>query len=323
MLALAKQLFLLAVTTALLLTTTCRAEIVSNRQTKLAGGTFRYFYDDTFTSSPCDSVVISIVGTAMTIGAYEELATSIVTGRGTVAIIMDNNPHNIQKQKGMKAARVANAIVADLAKHVPICSTPPSSGFMFGGHSAGGGGAVIAIQQNLLDFPLAGFIGMSPYGFPFKQKKKTNAPLLDVPVLLWDFSLMSCGVCPTSAAEAAYKLAEGTSTRLPARVFYQVQTNNTIDVVLGGDHCSYTDKGCFRMCGGGKGAKKRIHAGIGKTIDVFFAATRNGNFARSRFDIVGGDVVLYTGQEEVVKPPAKREAWFVRWLVKVICVLTP
>jgi len=303
------------VTTALLATATS-AEIVSNRETKLAGGTFRYFYDDSFSgtpgSSPCDSVVISIVGTAMTIGAYEELATSIVTGRGTVAIIMDNNPHNIQKQNGGKAAKVANAIVEHLSKHVPICDRPPSKGILFGGHSAGGGGAVIAIQKNLLEFKLAGFIGMSPYGFPIQKEKK--APGIDVPALLWDFSLMSCGVCPSSAAEAAYKLSEG----FP-RVFYQVQTNNTIDFIFGGDHCSYTDKGCFRMCGGGK-RKNWIHKDIGETIHVFFAATQSGNFEKSQFDIVRDDVVLYTGKEEVVKP-AKKEAWFIRPFVNLVCLV--
>jgi len=168
------------VTTALLATATS-AEIVSNRETKLAGGTFRYFYDDSFSgtpgSSPCDSVVISIVGTAMTIGAYEELATSIVTGRGTVAIIMDNNPHNIQKQNGGKAAKVANAIVEHLSKHVPICDRPPSKGILFGGHSAGGGERSLPYRRiysslNSLDSSVC-----HPMDSRFKKRKKLRGSM--------------------------------------------------------------------------------------------------------------------------------------------------
>lgn len=329
--------------------TTVTADVVVSSPIKLGGGFFggglvQYYHEDnpsdssgssididadadavTFGSSnnsPCDTVVILIVGTGMSVGDYDDLATAIAADTHTVVAIMDDNTHLIPKMSGKKAAKYANAVVEGLSQHVPVCKpgVQPANGYFFGGHSAGGGGAINAIALTEannnnglgLNFDVAGFIGMSPYSF-----KGT----LVVPTLVWDFSLMSCLVCPKKAGQLAYDSVLNTDTR----VFYQVQTNNTVDIVLGGDHCSYADSGCFAMCKGSKAARNFMHTELAASIHTFVGATVSGNFEKSEFQIDGPqdvEVVLYTGSEEVVNPPKKREFLLVRPLVPIACLFT-
>ena len=292
---------------------------------------------DSSDSSACETVVLLIVGTAMSVGGYVDLAQAIVkqgsrSGSSTVVAIMDDNLHGIQKQSGNKAANVANAVVTNLSKYVPVCSSQAVAGgvptrFFFGGHSAGGGGAMnvmnaLPLNTKPLDFDVAGFIGLSPFGM------KKHLPLqkhlsLHIPTLLWDFSLMSCFVCPKTAAQQVYNSVSPTVPRF----FYQLQTKNTLNVVLGGDHCSYTDRGCFGMCSGGKTGRSFMHTAVAKSIDTFIRATISEQYERSQFLLdsdneqqMNNNVKLYSGMEEVVVPPQKPEAWLVRPWVKIVCL---
>mmetsp|Transcript_12345 Transcript_12345/g.14146 ORF Transcript_12345/g.14146 Transcript_12345/m.14146 type:complete len:329 (-) Transcript_12345:44-1030(-) len=289
----------------------------------LGAGVVQYYYEDNDDSSSvstdtdaddgdnsdsaCEAVVILIVGTAMRVGQYVDLAQAIVTGSSsTVVAIMDDNIHWIQKQNGKRATNVANAVVENLPKYVPVCSQAGVPRYYFGGHSAGGGGAMNAMKTpQKFDFDVAGFIGLSPYG----MKKHIS---LHVPTLLWDFSLMSCGVCPKTAAQQVYN---DMKKNVP-RFFYQLQTNNTVNFVLGGDHCSYTDSGCFRMCSGGKTGRNFMHESVAKAINTFVGGATT---VVENYD----NVKLYTGMEEVVVPPEKPEAWLVRPWVKIVCFFVP
>ena len=144
---------------------------------------------------------------------------------------------------------------------------------------------------------MTGFIGLSPCG----MKKNLS---LHIPTLLWDFSLMSCFVCPKTAAKQIYNSVDESGPNEVPRFFYQLQKNNTVNFVLGGDHCSYTDSGCFGMCSGGKSGRSFMHAAAAESINTFISsgATVVGKYETPQFLLHSEqqmnnnyDVKLYSG----------------------------
>jgi len=344
LLSLLSLLFISAIIT--ITTTVVTADVVSSGPITVVkgnalgfgGGVVQYYYENGSsgdsvvpsddTTSRCQAVVILIVGTAMSVGDYVQLATTIVSKSGSsngssyVVAIMDNNTKNIKKQSGTQSVNVANQVVENLSTYVPVCVNQQPL-YYFGGHSAGGAGAIIAInsstnEQPALNFPVAGYIGLSPTGF-----KASN--ILSIPTLLWDFSLMTCAVCPKTAAQLAYNIVDIQDNVQVPRIFYQVQATNTVNYMLGGDHCTYTDSGCAGMCGGTKTDRSDMHDAVAESIHNFWVAMTNGNYNKQQFILNNNNIeqntILYTGTDEIVVPPKKRESLSVRHLVSTTCAM--
>lgn len=268
-----------------------RSEVVNLKNPK---GKLQAYYDDSSLSSCCDAVVLLNVGTAMTVGAYSDLATSIVQqSSGTVTIIMDTNPGWIQKQNGDLFVQVANAIASNLTDLVPssCCEHEPRNGYFIGGHSGGGEGAVRALMSSDLSFLVAGFIGLAPYKIEDKGESRMS---IEISSLLWGFSQTTCAVNREQAALAAYNVSPTTS-----RVFYDVQTNNR-NPMFGGPHCSFTDNGCVGLCSGGS-AFSWIHEAVGDSINRFtLAVVAREQFQKEHFEIRPSDIKLYVNGDTAV-----------------------
>mmetsp|Transcript_12198 Transcript_12198/g.25952 ORF Transcript_12198/g.25952 Transcript_12198/m.25952 type:complete len:302 (-) Transcript_12198:72-977(-) len=239
--------------------------------------------------STCDSVVMLNVGTAMGVGAYSNLAADIVQqDSNTVVIIIDNSPGIIVKTSEKNFAGIANAIADDLPNIVSVCKALPTNKIIVGGHSAGGMATVVAIQKKLLNFDVAGYIGLAPY--QIKEKSMS----IDVPSLLWGFSKTSCAVTYTQAALAAYQISDPDK----GRVFYQVQTNNW-NTLTGGPHCTFTNSGCAGLCSGGE-KFSWVNNEVGHSIGVFVKATAGRGIRKYDFEIEGRGINLFVNSDEVV-----------------------
>jgi hypothetical protein len=278
------------------LSTFVTASIVSIKSGRNSKYEYNYYYDDvTSPSFACDTVVLINVGTAMSVDNYKLLSESIVNGSSTIAIIIDSNPRNLPKDDGLKYATITNAIVQNISNIIPTCKHTNRPLYFIGGHSGGGKGAMNAIQENRLTFPVAGMIGLDPF-----QISKTDLSVLhiDLPSLYWGFSTTSCLVSINEAAKAAYFISNPTR-----RIFYQVQTK-------GNDlHCSFADSGCsfFSMCSGGK-AFAWIHAQVGITFHRFVLAVKFNSFVKNQFVIDRLDVDLYVNNDTVSINTAQKVA---------------
>jgi hypothetical protein len=309
-----KAILLLGVVLALTGTPEAKAEVQQSQIVKIEdkkGQLQAYYDDDSSSTTCCDAVVMLNVGTAMTVDAYSELAESIVQQSSSssattsiVAIIIDTNPDNIQKQDREKYVDLANIIANNIMDLIPssCCKQQPKNGYFLGGHSAGGEGAVRALSSSTntnsasLLFPVSGYIGLAPYQISEKDMSIT------VPSLLWGFSKTSCGVDTKQAARAAYTVSNPSS-----RIFYDVQTSNWRP--LSGPHCSFADGGCtvlgVALCSGGD-KYSWIHDAVGDTVNRFISAViSGGSFERDQFDIGRDDVKLFVNSQTV--PAGKKK----------------
>jgi len=183
----------------------------------------------------CSVVLLLTVGTAMSVQDYSMLSTKMIdaSGGATGVIFIDNNPRSIVKTSGTKLASIANAIVKDIASHLPA----ENPRYFVGGHSAGGQAAVEALAAKAFSFPVHGFIGMAPY-----EVDPTKMSLAGVPSMNWGFQHMTCGVTPAKAGRAAYTISEEGH-----RVFYDVD-DKTWNHLTGGPHCIFTNSSCLGLC---------------------------------------------------------------------------
>ena len=193
------------------LASTAQNDVISSKKLTVKGvkGNFMYHYSQ---GSACSSLVILVVGTGMSVGDYNKLATSIAQNSpDTVVFNVDNNPGSTIKTSSNKFASISNAIVDQLTSLVSICPSVPTKKIFVGGHSAGGQAAIGAIQQReqLLDYKVAGFIGMAP----FDVSAVDGAPI-DVPSLQWGFSTTSCLVTYTKAAMLSYQISQPVQVEL-------------------------------------------------------------------------------------------------------------
>lgn len=258
-------------------------DVISSKKETISGvrGNFIYHYAQ---GSACGSLVMLNVGTAMSVGAYDALATDIATqSPDAVVFIVDNNPRRIPKTSANKFAGITNAITDQLTDLVSVCQSVPTEKIFIGGHSAGGQAAIEATQkrEQLLSYPVAGFIGMAP----FDVSAVDDSPI-DVPSLQWGFSKTSCAVTYTKAAMLAYQISQPET----GRVFYQVVTNNW-NSLTGGPHCSFTGSGCAGMCAGSRDMRSFVHENVGRSVKVLIDNAATG--------IVKSDFELDTSDEEV------------------------
>jgi hypothetical protein len=268
------------------------AAVVTGTKKTLQQGQLQYHYDNS-SDAPCQTVVIINVGTFMSVTDYKKLGSALAikgSEEGVVAIIMDSNPGVITKQSGPKFTKLGNAIYQQIGDLVPACKDASAPQFVIGGHSGGGEGAVRAMVDGMLTFDVAGYVGLAPY------KISESKYDIQVPALLWGLSTMSCGVNPEDAAIAAYNIAPLTN-----RVFYQVQTFNW-NKLLGGPHCSFTDKGCgvpgIRLCSGDPEYDYMPDA-VGQSLAKFVNAIALQNFSKAGFELDLDGIDLFVNQDEV------------------------
>ena len=277
-----------------LLPTSCCSEVVSKKSDRSSPYKYEYYYDDA-TSSPCDAVVMINVGTFMSTDAYSDLANAIViagsqpntSSSGTVAIVVDSNPKRIMKDDGTKYADAVNAIVGSIRSIIPNCSALPL--YFIGGHSGGGKGAINALNLNILNFSVAGFVGLDPFEVSEPDQLNLRIP---VPSLQWGFNETSCLVAKENAAEAAYNISNTNH-----RIFYRVNTKKP-NTIITGPHCSFANHGCFGACQSAKGLPW-IRTQVGISLNHFIMAIKSNNFDRNQFIINETDAVLLVNDDTV------------------------
>jgi hypothetical protein len=277
--------------------TNADAAIVSKKTEQSCQYVFEAYYENSATT--CSAVIAINVGTGMSVNDYTELAKSIVAANtantSTVAIIVDNNPGclfnvGLKKDDGAKFARVVNKAMMNLRNDIPICTNPL---YFIGGHSGGGKGAMIAIQMGNLNFSVAGYVGLDPY-----QITQEDPIPIRMPSLFWGFNKTTCAVNIDQAAKAGYNDSNSTH-----RLFYQVQTNHD-NKMIGGPHCSFTNKGCFRMC---KGTNLPwIKSQVATTFHRFASAVLSQNFDKGKFVIEQNEVILYANLDQVPEPEPEK-----------------
>lgn len=277
-----------------LLPALCCADIVSKKSDRSSPYKYEYYYDGDTTSS-CESVIMINVGTFMSTDAYSKLANAIViegsqqnaSTSGTIAIIVDSNPNRIMKDDGQKYADVVNAIAGSISTIIPKCTSPPL--YFIGGHSGGGKGAINALNMNVLNFAVAGFVGLDPFEVSAQDRSTLR---IDVPSLQWGFNETSCLVVKENAAEAAYNISNTNR-----RIFYRVNTKKPMTIITG-PHCSFANHGCFGACQRAKGLPW-IRTQVGITFNHFVMAIKSNNFDRDQFSINETGVVLLVNNDEV------------------------
>jgi hypothetical protein len=277
-----------------LLPALCCADIVSKKSDRSSPYKYEYYYDGDTTSS-CETVIMINVGTFMSTDAYSKLANAIViagsqqnaSSSGTIAIIVDSNPNRIMKDDGKKYADVVNAIAGSISTIIPKCTAPPL--YFIGGHSGGGKGAINALNLNVLNFSVAGFVGLDP--FEVSKEDRSNLRI-DVPSLQWGFNETSCLVVKENAAEAAYNISNTNR-----RIFYRVNTKKPKTIITG-PHCSFANHGCFGACQSAKGLPW-IRTQVGITFNHFVMAIKSNNFDRDQFSINETGAVLLVNMDEV------------------------
>ena len=88
------------------LASTAQNDVISSKKLTIKGvkGNFMYHYSQ---GSACSSLVILVVGTGMSVGDYNKLATSIAQNSpDTVVFNVDNNPHSTIKTSSKKFASI-------------------------------------------------------------------------------------------------------------------------------------------------------------------------------------------------------------------------
>jgi hypothetical protein len=290
-------------------------KIVSNT-TLLDGAPIRYHYavEETKNSNntACRSNIILLgVGTAMKVEDYDQISTAILHGGGgqfytdTVVVILDAAPRSPVKLCPKPFAHAANKIVASADLVLPVCPNPTLLSVIVGGHSASGAAAFHASVTNLLDFPLAGFVGLDP----FLIRSRINSTTLHVPALYWGFSKTTCLVQVSNAAMAAYQRSEP-----GRRVFFQIQ--NSDSVICPFSHCAFADSGCPLVCPSkcsNTHLLKAVGMSVRQLLRVINSSNGLGNFTRRDFELKGtnfSDFALFMDAEsrlsENDKSPSER-----------------
>jgi hypothetical protein len=285
-------------------------------------------------ASSCQTILLLGVGAAMDSTEYSKLAMNIVMEDPTmVAIILDDNPHQIPKQDAEKFAKLVHAIVSQLGTYIPSCagtaaaataaaatvvtshpSSPPPITIIIGGHSASGQGAFEALPL-LLDTSstwytpfLQGFVGLAPYKIlssdgSSSSSSSSSRSRIDLPALYWGFSTMTCAVQVERAADQAYH-----SSNPLHRVLFQVHTEaSSHNPITGGPHCVFSDHGCaasLHMCNPPE--FQWIKSAVATSIAVFVQAiqqmhdTNGRSFSKSTFEkVLPAGTKLFVNQEEL------------------------
>lgn len=237
---------------------------------------YRYYYDSSVGGSKTTLLLI-IVGTAMTVSDYSDIAKNSVVGKNIVFCVVDNNPGSMSnpfgmvKLSGKKAAKAFNDIYSNRTTRFENVSFVADPKVVVGGHSAGGSAAIDAMSlsnlvPNHLVFAAAGYLGLDPYGtppFPLPQFTNISDKTISVPTLAWGFTIKTCGVNVDKAGKAAYNITPPAN-----RVFYQVI--NPADTKPNQiAHCIFTDDGCFGAFCPSHTAGSWVQTAVGKSVQLF------------------------------------------------------
>lgn len=270
------------------------ADIVSKTVTSKTWS-LRYHYDDDAAGdAACSAVFFVGVGTAMSVGDYDEVASDMSIGGtsgGIVTIIADPAPGNPVKLFSGPYANQVNDVHANLASIVPACEGRKKKKdgdpiFVIGGHSASGQAAIDALDDAKgggINFEPSGFFGLDPFEVNTKKMK------IDVPALFWGFEYTTCLVSVDKAAEAGYEISPATS-----RVLYRIENKNKMIT-----HCIFTDNGCTVVCPANRSGDW-VRKYVGDSARAFARAIETGNYAKERFEPRDGEpVLLYANEDEV------------------------
>lgn len=252
-------------------------------------GQIRYHYDDTTSSVRCQTLMLVGVGTAMSVTDYDLLGASILAvDTNIVFVMLDHSVRSINKQNPSKFAKLANAVTADLANQISACSSSTPSNIIIGGHSSSGQAAAKALNQTLLSFDVAGFLGLDPFFFPsplyFVNHLPDKMDNISVPSIMFGFTASTCWVDINIAAKRGYEI---TSSDDHKHVFFRF--NNSANDVR---HCCFTNSGCqsYNIVGLNVGVcSPGNHDGVVRQVvgigvrDFVVALNTNAAFDRTTF----------------------------------------
>lgn len=242
------------------------AKIVSKTVT-IRQGKFRYHYDDAIpTDAGCATVAMIGVGTAMSVGSYDNISSLISTGKPVVTVVTDHAKYSFIKLSRRKYANFYNKFVDNIEDYLPVCKGKDPM-ILAGAHSASGQAAINAFAKGVNRKP-DGFIGLDPFNVN-ERKMKIDA---SIPTLDWGFAKTTCAVKVNQAAKAAYEISSKAH-----RVLYRV--NNISKKIA---HCVFTDKGCAIVCG-----KKKdggwVPPAVAESIHNFIDAIKTFSFTPGQF----------------------------------------
>ena len=204
---------------------------------------YEYTYDSNVVSNTtgATAVILFIVGTAMSVSQYSDLAAKCTAGSRTVFVVVDNSPNFFVKFSplasifGSKTATALNDFVANITTRLGGITSNPD--IFVGGHSAGGYDVIEAMNSKRFTFTPAGCLNADPFG-PFG----TNISKMDkieVPAFSIGFTEETCKVTPSKAGLAAHNLCINDN-----RVMMQL-VNDTDPKI---QHCFFTNGGCGPVC---------------------------------------------------------------------------
>ena len=302
----------------------------------IAGGQYRYFYDQRIKASACTNVVLLGVGTGMTTSDYNLISTEMVRDHEIVTIVTDHTPGFVLKKSYKKYIYFMNAIVANLHSLVPICTNDNTNNttsattrkIIVAGHSASGGTAWNCLFQ--LSFLPHGFLGLDPFQLDPHGRTQVNIPTLNI-----GFSETTCLVTVDDAAKASYETS-GTNHRVlylinntsssknnPATNTEDTTTTNGTTTTAPGTtgHCSFTDRGCFGPVCPSRVGDAWVRASVGLSIHVFVQSLSTGlyhkedyilprSYATTMVDSTPIQYALYVNQDNVETNSVQENAYF-------------
>lgn len=271
---------------------------------------YQYYYDISNDNGITD-VVFMLVGTAMNVSAYPDLAKQTVSqyptnnkNRAIVFCMVDHNPGIPIKLYGKLAVVALNDLVANLPERFADVSLSSSPSTFIGGHSAGGSAAIDAIKD--LKVRPDGFIAVDPYGVPiqlFWRKEWSSISKKHIPfrTLAFGFTETTCGVGVEEAGKAAYQVGLPTD-----RVLVQIQNKKNEERKREQiTHCIFADDGC-----GGKAAAivcpshsqgAWVRQVAGACIGAFVSSTSTSRTVYEGW--IRNEVNLFVNDEQ---PPTKK-----------------
>jgi hypothetical protein len=273
-------------------------------------GRIRYHYDDDgpYGSSKdplsshhsCSHVVVTGVGTSMSVDQYDKIAAQIVTGTSIVFVVSNHNVNGLAKTSAEQYARLLNNIHDHLNEIlVPVCQSQidAKKHIVIGGHSSSGQAAFEAAQSTLLNFQPLAFFGLDPFQIS-PSTIATHKPLY-LPALYWGLTETTCFVNVEAAALGAYSL---TSPHVGGKVLYSI-VNKDKDTT----HCVFTDHGCgmgiIVVCPTEMGSEW-VYEAVAQSLQMFLKALDSEHkFERQFFELPrtkSGQVVLHVNEEVVL-----------------------
>lgn len=179
----------------------------------------------------CEAVMFN-VGTGMSVGKYDKMATALAN-EGFIVAIVDPEKGSMTKLDEAKAAAAYVFAKENMVSWSDGACTSISK-WIAGGHSAGGGSGYKAVARN---HSLAhGIFSVDP----FARGKPTDE--VNLPSLYWGFDVTTCFVTKEDAAAAYYDKTTG-GKRVFARV-HKEYAWSSCGYSPKWFHCSIADDGC-------------------------------------------------------------------------------